>query len=560
MRIRWVSLISLISATVCSATEFSDTRTIDRGLFEGPGFLVNSQGYAQHDISIRGSSYAGAGITVNGLNLKVPYSRHFGTELPFLSYLFSEPEAQHGLINSAGHLVGSAAYSTQPQETHLQADLEVGTTEQIQAGVAGFSSGVGGYINGHQAHSIDYDANDLERISGGAHAQHSWKDWQLDLLGGIQQKTFGAQGYYGVPSTVYAEEETRDALALLSATTGDRADSFAMASATWRQFDDLYRIPTSAFESDVRSDYGAVVLEGRTLEVQHIALNLRGDLEVERVSGTIGNHDRMRAAVLLMPEVRFDRFTMKAGLNSVFQTDESAEWLPLAGVDWFAGDNSTVSAAYTETVQQPDYQTRYYADPYRLGNPLLAQQRSQNAEIGFRQFLSANLDWKVGGFYRRLHEASDWVKQTALSPQWVATDLGTLDVAGLDAAIHYQSSENLALDFFYQWVKKDEFNYYSGLYELDYPEHLLTFTTYWKFLDEFAVEYLQHLRYQTPNNYRTSDNFGTDASLGLHYFPRYANNVRLSFRVDDLWASNFQAIPGLDQPPTTYSAGITVAW
>ncbi len=50
------------------------------------------------------------------------------------------------------------------------------------------------------------------------------------------------------------------------------------------------------------------------------------------------------------------------------------------------------------------------------------------------------------------------------------------------------------------------------------------------------------------------------ASLGLHWFPRFAHSVRLSLLVDNLWGANFQAIPGLKPPGRTVSTGITVTW
>ncbi len=552
-------LTHLVSATLCFA-EFADTQTTENGLTGKSDVVVNSQGVAQRDLSIRGSSYAGSGVSVNGLNLKVPYSRHFGSELPFLAYLFSEPEIQTGLENRSGHLIGTAAYSTVRQKDRIQFGAEGGSKEQYRATATAYYNFFGSFLDWEKAHQVDYGANNYERVSGGTHVQHFTDDWQIDLIGAGQKKEFGAQGYYGIPANIYAEEETEDAAFVFGATKGELDDSFIRATAAWRQFDDLYRIPTSAFESDVRSRFGAVSVEGRTIEVQHIALNLRGDVEHEWVNGTIGQHDRTRGSVLILPEARFEYFTLKAGLNSVFQTGESAEWLPQAGIDWLAGDNSTVFAAYSETVQQPDFQTLFYSDPYRVGNSRLAQQKAQNTEIGFRQFLSENLKWNIGGFYRRLNEASDWVKKTAASAQWEATDLGSMNVYGLDAAVNYKTDKKLELGLFYQWLKKDRYDFYSGLYELDYPEHWLAFSGSWKFLDEFAVEYLQNFRHQTPNPVRTGDNFGTDASLGLHYFPRFANNVRLSFRVDNVWGSNFQAVPGLDRPPTTVHCGIAAAW
>ena len=107
---------------------------------------------------------------------------------------------------------------------------------------------------------------------------------------------------------------------------------------------------------------------------------------------------------------------------AVFQTSESAEWMPQAGIDWFTTDNATLYASYSENVQQPDYQSL-------ASNAALQLQRAKNSEVGFRQLLSASLDWRIAAFHRRQENASDWQAGTAIG-------LGSLNVDGCDAAIH----------------------------------------------------------------------------------------------------------------------------
>jgi iron complex outermembrane receptor protein len=532
--------------------EFSNTQT----LRDNPLVLVNRQGLAQLDLSVRGSSYTGTGISINGLNLKVPYSAHYNAELPIPEHLLSSPQAQTGLDNVSGHLVGTAAYQTVPQEQNGQASAGIGTKEHYSADVSAFTSGIGGFLDWEKARHIDYAANDLDRYAGGAHLQHVANDWQFDLIGAHQQKEYGAQGYYGIPTTVYAEEQTEDSLIFFGATHGETDDTFLRASAAWRQLDNEYRIPVDGFSSDLRSQLGTAAIEGHTMEIQNIALTLRGDVEHERADGSIGEHDRTRASVLLLPQLNYERFRLKAGLNAVFQTSESAEWLPQAGADWFVTDNSTLYASYSENVQQPDFQMLFYSNPYHTNNPLLRLQKSRNVELGFRQFVSASLDWRATAFYRKQEDAADWIPG---GPANTATDLGTLHVAGVESHVSFYPSETLELNLFYQWLEKHS-DMPPGLYELDYPEHLLNITGHWKFSRDFMLFAKQSLRYQADNPARTSSDFGADASLGLHWLPRFANNVRLSFLADNVWGTNFQPIPGLKPRPTTVSTGITVAW
>lgn len=530
------------------------------GFAQNPAILINHQGLAQRDLSIRGSSYAGTGISLNGITLKVPYSAHYHAEWPLYGPLASDAQMQWGPDAVSGGLVGTAAYTTRPLQPQSINTVGIGTKERYRATTYGSSENIGGYIDWEKARRVDYDANDLDRLTGGAFVQFVQNDWQVDILTASQTKQYGAQGYYGIPATVYAEERTDDGLLFAGAVKGELDGSFIRTGIGLREFDTEYSIPSSNFTSDVLSRYGSLMMEGRTIEIQHIALNLRGDLEHERISGDIGRHDRTRGSILILPEARFERFALKAGLNSVFQTDESAEWLPQAGIDFFATDNTRLYASYTEMVQQPDYQTRYYTDPYRIGNAMLHQQQAQSSELGLHQFISARLDWRASVFQRRQKHAMDWTKATSASTAWTATDLGTLDVLGADAALNFRAADGLKLQFYYQWLEKDDYSFYAGLYELDYPEHLLGFSGHWQVSREFLLFAAQTLRYQTDNNFRNGNDFGAEASLGLHYDPRFAKNVRLSFLVENLWGSDFQAIPGLKPRPASLFTGITVAW
>jgi hypothetical protein len=525
-----------------------------------PQILVTPQGLAQQNYSIRGSSYADAGIAVNGLNIKVPYSAHYNAELPVYGPLFTEAEACTGLRGVSGHLIGTAAVSSRPSAAGSQTTVGLGTAERYQASAHSSTENIGGGIEWEKARRIDYDANDLERITGSAFVQYLHNDWQYDIVSAGRLKEYGAQGYYGIPETVYAEEQTSDALLLAGAFKGDLESAFIRSGVSLREFESEYRIPSAAVASEVTSGYGSAMIEGRTLEVQHLALNLRADLEHERVSGDIGSHSRTRGSVLILPEARFERLTLKAGLNSVFQSRESAEWLPQAGLDFHADDNTKIYCAYTEHVAQPDFESLYYADPYRTGNADLQLQHARTLEIGLHQFLSAELDWRIGAFQRRQENAKDWIKSAAGDTAWSAADLGTLDVSGLDARVNYPASDRLKLQLFYQWVAKDSYDFYAGLYELDYPEHLLVLTGYWQCIPEVQLFGSQALRRQSAHNVRSGSDFGAEASLGLHYDPRFAKNVRLSFLVENLWGTDFQPIPGLDPRPLAVSTGITVNW
>ncbi|MBN2163525.1 MAG: TonB-dependent receptor [Pontiellaceae bacterium] len=526
---------------------------------ENPEILIMQQGLARQDLSIRGSSGSGAGISINGIDLATPYSSRFNGSLPIYGPLLATP-GSHTNPEQSGHLIGTAAFQTEPLAEQSSIALGMGSDERYRISSFGSSTNVGGFVDWEKARNIDYEANDMERITGGAVARFYLRDWRFDILSASESKIYGAQGHDGIPANVYAEQETDDTLVLGSAVKGDLNGSYLRAGALFRAFDSDYLLPTAGFRNEVRSRQGSLMAEGRTLEIQNISLFLQGKLMHERTSGDLGGYQRTRGSVLILPEFRYDRIAFQAGLNAVFLTDEAAEWLPQAKMELSVTDNAVLYAAYTERVQQPDFQLLYGADPYHTADSSLSLQHVRSIEAGLHQFLSARMDWRAAVFHRRQENAWDWIKTAVTDTAWRAADLGTLDVSGFEAKLNYDAAGQLRAELFYQWIAKDDPAVYAGLYELDYPEHYAAAILRWQATPEIELTASQALRSQSENAVRTGTDLGTEASLGLQYAPAFTQNIRLSLLVENLWDSDFQPSPGLQSRPRSVSTGITVTW
>ena len=528
-------------------------------LAQTPEILVTQQGLARQDLSIRGSNGSGAGISINGLDLAAPYSSRFSGSLPVYGPLLSDPESQTN-PEQTGNLIGTAAFQTKPLAEQSYVTLGLGSDERYRISNVGSSTNIGGFIDWEKARGIDYDANDLDRVTGGAVARFYLSDWRCDILSAGESKTYGAQGHDGIPANVYAEERTDDTLVLGSAIKGNLNGSYLRAGALFRAFDSEYLLPAAGFRNEVRSRQGSLMAEGRTLEIQNISLFLQGKLLHERISGDLGGHQRTRGSILILPELRYDRVAFQVGLNAVFLTDEAAEWLPQAKAEFSVTDNAVLYAAYTERVQQPDFQLLYGTDPYHTADSTLSLQHVRSVEAGLHQFLSARMDWRAAVFHRRQENAWDWIKTAATDTAWRAVDLGALDVSGFETKLNYDAAGPLRIELFYQWIAKDDPAVYAGLYELDYPEHYAVAILRWQATPEMELTASQALRSQSDNAVRTGTDLGSEASLGLQYAPGFAQNIRLSLLVENLWDSDFQPAPGLQSRPRSVSTGITVTW
>lgn len=503
-------------------------------------------------------------LAVNGLILRNPYSELYNANLPFPQTFFSQPTLLSGMRNVGNQSLGTTAFEVSELAPLFQTSLGAGSygTVSGQALVRIMATeqlGLGGFAEARHADKVDDAGNGQDDFTAGAQAQYISGSDQLDLLVGHTQKEFGARGYYGTPASVFAEERTRDSLALFSWTRGDTSDAYLRATASLRQFGSEYTLGSS-FSSAVDARQGGFVLEGKTIEIQHLALKLRGNLQNEQVAAGFGDDDRTYGSVLVLPQATFERVRLTAGLNSAFYTDRSPDYLPQAGIEYFASANSTLFAAYTESTQLPAYRDLHYIDPYHISNPALGRQKIRKSEIGFRQYCSPTLDWRVALFYRRTDGASDWVKDSAADVQWRVADLDALDVAGVESTVNWYPSEGTRLRVHYQGATKDDYGFYAGLYELDYPEHLLNLDGQWKIYPEIQLFASQTLRYQAANRARSGTDFSAEASAGLHYLPHFARNLRLSLQVDNLWGSHFEPVPGQKASTRTVSTAITLAW
>jgi len=113
--------------TVTAAAETPESAAIHEVLRTTPGVVLNSQGGSQNDLSVRGSSFSGAGLSLGGLTLRNPQTEHFNAELPLPAGMLSRPSVRTGLNNQGGHLVGTVNFDLLPMSGKKQVEAGFGT-------------------------------------------------------------------------------------------------------------------------------------------------------------------------------------------------------------------------------------------------------------------------------------------------------------------------------------------------------------------------------------------------------------------------------------------------
>ena len=557
--------------TVTASAETTESAAMHEVLRATPGVLVSSQGGSQNDLSIRGSSFSGAGLALGGLTLRNPQTEHFHAELPVPAALLSRPQVQTGLANQGGHLTGTVGFDLLPVTGIKAAEAGFGTQQRdwqslLVQQMLTDRLGISGFAGRESAEGVDYSDNDYDREYLGGHMQYRTGDTQVDFLAAHQEKEFGTRGYYGVtPAWTPSDERTEDTLILLNARRGSPDADYLRAGAAWREFNDDYFLFVPPVPLDYRNQHRSRVstafFDGRTLEINGWALGWRADAEEERIASTgtggLGFYHRSRGGLSLLPQWRGDRTKVTAGLRGSFFTGESPYYLPQAGIEHLLSDNLTAFASYTESVRLPSYTELNYNSPASLGNAGLEPQTEQQTEIGLKGIPSEKADWKLAAFHRRSENTVDWIR-TAPGASWTAQNLGDVDVFGAEAAAGWYPGHNLEAQAAYTWIYKDkdaaDYGAYASRYALDYPEHLVQLSLLWRPAAPVELGTVQTIRHQTDNPVRQGNDTGVLGSLVLRVTPPRAGFLTCSLLVNNLWDDDFQEFPG--QRPASRSVSL----
>lgn len=560
------------SIVVTASAQTANNAAVHEVLRAEPGVVLNSQGGSQNDLSIRGSSFSGAGLSLGGLTLRNPQTEHFNAELPLPAAMLSRPKVLTGLKNQGGHLTGTVAFDLLPIAGKKQLEAGIGSDSRdwqsllIQQMLTD-KLGLGVFAGRESAEGVDYPDNDYDREYVGGHLQFREDDAQIDFLAAHQKKEFGARGYYGVSDTLPADEKTEDTLISLTARKGDLNADYLRGGVSWHEFRDDYALPTFFYLNQHRSRVSSAFFDGRTIEVNGFALGWRTDVDHEQIdsvgSGPLGHFNRTRGGVSLLPQWQGDRLKLTAGLRSEFFTEESPYYLPQLGAEYLLSDTLTAFASYTETVRLPSYTELNYNSPASLGNAGLPPQTEKQIELGLKGVPSEFVDWKVAAFHRTTGNTIDWIKTNSVA-RWDAKNLGDVETCGLEAQLGWYPAQNVEMNFSYTWIYKNQdagdYGWYASRYALDYPEHLAQASLLWRPFQSLEVGTVQALRWQTANEIRTGSDFGADSSFVVRFTPPKASYATISLLLNNAWDDDFQTFPGQRPPERFAGASLTLTW
>jgi iron complex outermembrane receptor protein len=550
-------------------------------LEQTPGIIVNSQGVAggQADLSIRGSSFSGAGISIAGLSMASPQTEHFNAELPINSGILSAPQVLTGfdqLLAVEGHLVGTAAFEIMPINDMRSLTLGISEEngywmnmllqESFDFADGSGAGGIGVFGSHTEQNAVDYDDNDLRSSRGGGQLQILTDDSKWDLVAGYQAKEFGARGYYGVTPDWYADEETEDMLIMGSWLKGDTEGSYLRSSVMRREQSDdytLYWTLPGVYNNEHRTITHSGIVGGRSLLRERYVLDWRAAVEDERIrSASLGNHERTRGSGMLLPGIFIGSWSFKGGLRyAIFEHDDS-EVLPQGAAEVIVNDELSLRLSHSQSMRQPSYTELNYESPASLGNAGLENQKSETTDLRAVGTFADNFGWHLALFRRITFDSVDWIRATAETKRWTAENIGRIDTDGVECGLSLKSRNGSRAAVSYTFLHKStDTELYSSRYAMDYPEHYLLFSGLWQISRIIGVELTQTFRNQAENPMRSSSDAAYNASLALHLVPISNPHLQVSLMVNNLWDDDYEYFPGqATVSPRRVSLGMTLDW
>jgi vitamin B12 transporter len=531
----------------------------------------------QVDMSIRGSSFSGAGLSLNGLGLSHPQTEHFHAELPFAMDWFGTPRVLTGfeqVTASSGFLVGTVDFGIMPVRTRrvLQGGIseydsywgQVLVQQLLQEGDR--SIGVGAFAGAVDMHQVDLPDNDVSVRRAGAQLQtRNAEGDQTDFLFGRQEKKLGVRGYYGVNPDWAGEEDLNDTMFFIS-TSRRRPGSDIRASAYYREFSDDYRLFWSlpgVFENNHRIHVAGGMLDGRVYGSDTFWVDWRAAGSEESIkSSALGDFTRKQVSFTGIPGMRLGAWQYQLGGQFDGFEEGTNEFLPQAAVTYHARGGVAIQASYSESVRQPSYTELNYESPASLGNGGLENQKSSTGELHVRGTSAGGVDWKAGVFYRKTQDMVDWIRRGSDSSRWEAANIGTVTDTGVELQARWVHTSGSSLGVYYLGMdQSDDTDVYSSRYALDYASHLLRLSAQAALGPRLTLGYHQSLRQQVSNPLRDGGRNQYDGSVRAAWMLKRYPEILLLASIDNLWDDDYQVFPGQDTVAgRRVSGGVRIEW
>ena len=456
---------SSVNVTIIDKTQIQNSaaQSVEEVLAYYTGMDIRKRGAngIQTDLSIRGSSFEQVLLLVNGIRMADSQTGHNSMNLPFDLATVEKIEILKG---TAARGFGNGAYAgviniitKANSKNNLIVSGEGGDFKSYAYGAAS-NFGTEKFRNFIQVNNSESDGY---RYNTDYKIKNIWyqnnlaiKDGNLKLMAGIQEKKFGANGFYASPAFTDQYEEVQ--VSLVSAIFEKKlSESINFNAKTyWRRAQDMYLFvrnnPSLYRNMHIGNNVGVDISANfkSKLGITGIGADLRKEF---LASNNLGSRERFVSQAFL--EHHFSLFNenlnISPGISWTKFSDGKDYFLP--GIDIsYNEDNNKFYVNFAKVNRIPTYTDLYYVSRAEQGNPNLKAETAWSGEFGY-QYQEGQNYLKYSMFWRKTENAIDWQKASPTS-LWTAQNIGTLETKGFEVEANHQVNHWLGYSLGYTYL------------------------------------------------------------------------------------------------------------
>lgn len=540
----------------------SPSKSVEEVLAQFTGVDIRRRGGngVQADITLRGSTFEQVLILVNGVRMSDSQTGHNSMNVPFD---LSSVERIEIVKGPSARSFGQSAYAgviniiTKPaaqQGATVSASAgDFGTWSLglgVDFGTEKFSNfiQVGSSASEGYRHNTDYKINNVfyqTRAQVG--------ETKLNLQAGIQEKKFGANGFYATPAATEQYEETQASVVSVSAKR-DFDQLNLNSNIYWRRGQDMYEYirnkPQIYRNMHIGNNVGAEV--NGTYRWAAGSTGLGADVRKEFLSSNnLGDRERFITQLLAEHHFSFlnDKLQVSPGISWANYSGGENYFYPGIDAGFEFNDNHKIFGNVAKVNRVPTFTDLYYTSKTEAGNPNLKPEHALSAELGYR-FQRPNFLAKVSGFLRDSENSIDWVKANSTAI-WKAENIGEIKTRGVEVEMEQKFNSFVRLvsvGYTFLDSEHQQPNQLMSRYQLENLKHQFVA----KLENQFTSKISSQLVYRYNERISTGNYQLLDARINFNYNP-----LNLYVLVNNLTNTKYTETFGVPMPSRWFHVGVS---
>ncbi|MFH1269767.1 MAG: TonB-dependent receptor [Candidatus Omnitrophota bacterium] len=521
------------------------------------------KGGVQTDFSLRGSTYQGVLVLIDGQRVNDPKLGHYNSDLPLTREDIQRIEVIPGVGSSlfGPDAIGGAIniILKKPQDKRRVLEFK-GGQYKTWSGLFSISDkikdlGVRFSVENQESAGFSEDTDFNKFITTFASSLEV-PDGSFDLNWGYLEKEFGAYDFY-TPGLGYPSKEWIRAYHLNTGFTLDKEGLIIKPNFLWRRHYDKFMLDKTLIRSRSlnhhRSDVYTpnIYFQKGTETLGRIGLGL--EYGEERINSTVlGKHNRAHKSMFIDNS---KDLTPRLSLGLSARTDDydgfDQAYTGSLNFRYKVSEKNSLHFGVSRSIRIPTFHELHYDDLKTTGNAALSCERSLNYESGL-DYKKERFSTGTTFFLRQEEDSIDWIKRTPTQAKWQAENITEAQVFGIENYLKLKINPNLTLDSNYTYINK-RINDRGYLYKYgpNYIKHLIN--NMFSFNLPFGVQTIE-LTYKKKPSRRGWLLLNSRLAYNL------PKKSQIFLEITNLLNVEYQEIEGIPQPGRWVEGGFRLEW